>query len=76
MKQVRKSEEEWRKLLTPEQYHIAREKGTERAFTGEYNSTKEKGMFRCICCGAELFHSDAKYDSGSGWPSWTSSPGG
>ncbi|MCB1326425.1 MAG: peptide-methionine (R)-S-oxide reductase MsrB [Spirochaetales bacterium] len=70
MKQVRKSEEEWRKLLTPEQYHIAREKGTERAFTGEYNSTKEKGMFRCICCGAELFHSDAKYDSGSGWPSF------
>src|SRR5687768_14955486 len=69
-KKVKKSEEEWRKELTPEQYRIARQKGTERAFTGEYNANKAPGMYRCVCCGAELFSSDAKFDSGSGWPSF------
>ena len=67
---VRKSEAEWRERLTPEQYRITREKGTERAFTGEYNANKSSGLYRCVCCGAELFTSDAKYDSGSGWPSF------
>lgn len=67
----RKTEEEWRRQLTPEQYRIAREKGTERAFTGAYNDSKEPGVYRCLCCGTELFRSDAKFDSGSGWPSFT-----
>jgi peptide-methionine (R)-S-oxide reductase len=67
---VRKTEEEWRQQLTPEQYAIARQKGTERPFTGAYNSNKAKGVYRCVCCGAELFSSDTKYDSGSGWPSF------
>jgi len=65
-----KSEEEWRKELSPEQYHILREKGTERAFTGEYAHTKTPGVYLCAACGQELFHSDTKYDSGSGWPSF------
>lgn len=69
---IRKSEEEWRKELTPEQYRITREHGTERAFTGEYNDNKSKGDYVCVCCGAPLFASDHKFDSGSGWPSfWT-----
>jgi peptide-methionine (R)-S-oxide reductase len=69
---VTKTEEEWRKQLTPEQYAVAREKATERAFTGEYNQCKDEGTYRCVGCGAELFTSDKKYDSGSGWPSfWT-----
>jgi len=67
---ITKSEAEWRKQLTPEQYHILREKGTERAFTGEYAHTKAQGMYRCAACGQELFDSDTKYDSGSGWPSF------
>jgi peptide-methionine (R)-S-oxide reductase len=67
---VRKTEEEWRQQLTPEQYAIARQKGTERPFTGAYNSNKATGVYRCVCCGAELFSSDTKYDSGSGWPSF------
>lgn len=67
----RKSEEEWRAQLTAEQYRIAREKGTERAFTGVYNDSKDPGVYRCACCDAELFQSDAKFDSGSGWPSFT-----
>jgi len=65
-----KSEDEWRRELTPEQYHILREKGTERAFTGEYAHSKEKGVYLCAACGQELFGSDSKYDSGSGWPSF------
>jgi len=65
-----KADADWRALLTPEQYRIAREKGTERAFTGEYHDCHESGVYHCICCGAELFGSDTKYDSGSGWPSF------
>ena len=72
---VQKSEAEWRQTLTPEQYHVLREKGTERAFTGEYYRTKDKGTYRCAGCGAELFRSDEKYESGTGWPSfWTAMP--
>jgi peptide-methionine (R)-S-oxide reductase len=67
---VVKSDEEWRKLLTEEQYAIARKQGTERAFTGEYYDFKGKGLYLCVCCGAELFDSETKYDSGSGWPSF------
>ena len=70
MEKIRKSEAEWKQELSPEEYHITREHGTERAFTGEYNSTKTEGMYRCRCCGNELFSSDTKYDSGSGWPSY------
>jgi peptide-methionine (R)-S-oxide reductase len=72
---VQKSEAEWRQTLTPEQYHVLREKGTERAFTGEYYPTKDEGTYRCAGCGAELFRSDEKYESGTGWPSfWTAMP--
>jgi peptide-methionine (R)-S-oxide reductase len=67
---VRKSDAEWRGSLTPEQYRITRKKGTERAFTGEYHDSKESGVYRCVCCGNALFESDAKYDSGTGWPSF------
>jgi peptide-methionine (R)-S-oxide reductase len=67
---VQKSDAEWRAELTPEQYEVLRRKGTERAFTGDYVDTKEPGVYRCAGCGAELFRSDAKYDSGSGWPSF------
>ena len=70
IQKMQKSEDEWRRELTPEQYHILREKGTERAFTGEYAHTKEDGVYRCAACGQELFDSHTKYDSGSGWPSF------
>lgn len=67
---IEKSEKEWKQELTPEQYHILREKGTERAFTGAYAHTKTPGVYRCAACGQELFSSDTKYESGSGWPSF------
>ncbi len=65
-----KSEDEWRAELTSEQFHVAREKGTERPYTGELLNVKEPGVFHCVCCGAELFDSETKFESGSGWPSF------
>ena len=70
MKKIVKTDEEWREKLTPEQYHVTREKGTERPFSGKYYASKERGTYRCVACGNELFRSDTKYDSGSGWPSF------
>lgn len=69
---VIKTDEEWREILTPEQYYITQQKGTERPFTGKYNNFKGKGIYKCVACGNELFTSDTKYESGTGWPSfWT-----
>jgi peptide-methionine (R)-S-oxide reductase len=68
---IEKTDEQWRKELTPEQHQVTRCKGTEPAFTGQYWNCKEPGVYRCVCCTVELFHSDAKYDSGTGWPSFT-----
>lgn len=65
------TEQAWKAKLTPEQYHVTREQGTERAFTGRYWNEHTPGTYRCVCCGAELFRSGDKYDSGSGWPSFT-----
>ena len=65
-----KSDKEWREVLTPEQYHVTREKGTERPYTGKYYDFKARGIYKCVCCGHELFSSDTKYESGSGWPSF------
>lgn len=70
MDKITKSEDEWKSELTPEQYHILREKGTERAFTGTLLNNKETGIYKCGACGDPLFKSDSKYDSGSGWPSF------
>jgi peptide-methionine (R)-S-oxide reductase len=67
---VIKSDAEWRTLLTQEQYHVTREQGTEPAFTGATWNNHENGIYRCICCGNDLFNSDAKYESGTGWPSF------
>ena len=70
MKKVQKTEEEWRQQLTPEQYRVCRMKGTEAPFTGEYHDSKEPGVYKCVACGAELFTSETKFDSGCGWPSF------
>jgi peptide-methionine (R)-S-oxide reductase len=69
---VSKSKQEWQCLLTPEQYHVTREHGTERAFTGPYWDNKKNGLYTCVCCEAPLFESTTKYDSGTGWPSFFS----
>ncbi|WP_020409758.1 peptide-methionine (R)-S-oxide reductase MsrB [Hahella ganghwensis] len=70
MDKIHKSDEEWKEQLTDEQYRVTRKAGTERPFTGEYYANKEKGQYTCVCCGAELFTSEQKYDSGCGWPSF------
>ena len=67
---VVKSDDEWQQLLTEEQFQVTRKKGTERAFSGEYNNFKEEGVFQCVCCGNDLFSSETKFDSGTGWPSF------
>ena len=71
VEKVMKSDEEWRQQLTPEEYKVTRKKGTERAFTGKYHDCKEQGTYHCVCCGSPLFASDTKYDSGTGWPSFS-----
>lgn len=67
---VEKTEEEWRAQLTPEQFAVCRMKATERPFSGAYNNCKDEGIYQCVCCGIDLFHSSTKYESGSGWPSF------
>ncbi len=67
---VSKTDEDWQKTLTPDQYRVCRKKDTERPFTGKYNDCKEKGMYKCACCGNELFDSNSKFESGTGWPSF------
>jgi peptide-methionine (R)-S-oxide reductase len=68
--QLRKTEEEWERLLTPEQFQVARKKGTERPFTGAYWNNHANGIYKCVCCGTDLFSSETKFESGTGWPSF------
>jgi peptide-methionine (R)-S-oxide reductase len=70
VEKVVKTDEEWKQVLTPEQFEVTRKKGTERAFTGKYWNNHEKGIYRCVCCGNALFSSNTKYESGTGWPSF------
>jgi peptide-methionine (R)-S-oxide reductase len=70
VEKVRKTDDEWRELLTPQQFHVARQAGTEAAFTGRYWDCKEKGIYQCVCCGTDLFSSETKFESGTGWPSF------
>jgi peptide-methionine (R)-S-oxide reductase len=70
VEKIYKTDDEWKRLLAPEQYSVTRQKGTEEPFTGKYNSLKEEGIYQCVCCGTDLFSSDTKFDSGSGWPSF------
>ncbi len=70
MNKVEKTADEWQQELTPEQYHVCREKGTERPFTGKYHDSKDTGIYKCVCCGNELFDSETKFESGTGWPSF------
>lgn len=69
-KKLMRSDDEWKRKLSPQQYEVARKKGTEPPFTGKYHDMKEKGVYRCVCCGNELFDAETKYDSGTGWPSF------
>jgi len=71
VEKVIKSDEEWRRILTPEQYRVTRQKGTERAFTGEYCESHDPGIYQCVCCGTDLFEATTKFESGTGWPSFT-----
>jgi peptide-methionine (R)-S-oxide reductase len=70
MDKIKKTDAEWKQQLTDEQFSVTRKKGTERAFTGKYHDNKEKGIYKCVCCGTELFTSETKFDSGTGWPSF------
>ena len=70
MAKIEKSKAEWQAKLTPEQFHVTREHGTERAFTGRHQEEKRDGMFKCVCCGNDLFETNSKFDSGTGWPSF------